>query len=99
MYLSITGGRGFLVYAVNGTDDPATIDTTLTPALHVDQSSWQSENWPPHSLKMVGLFMPQESGRYKLCVNSTGNAQLYVSTDDDPQNKVSNILLHFHVHI
>ena len=77
------------MYAVNGTVDPATIDTTTTPAVRVDESRWTADNWPPHSVKMAGLFIPPETGEYRLCVSSTGNAKVYLSSDDNPSNMVS----------
>ena len=81
------------MHVLNGTAKPSEIDFNVVPAIRVDESSWKAESWeaeglPIHAVKMHGLFIPPNSGEYRMCVKATGRADVYLSHDDEPTNKV-----------
>ncbi|XP_012942613.1 fibrocystin-L [Aplysia californica] len=81
------GSRGFYVYMENGTTDASSINRNTAAIQHVDQSRWEASNWPDHAIQMVGFFVPIYSGPYKFCVKAKSTAQVYLSTDENPNNK------------
>ncbi|KAH9512877.1 Fibrocystin-L, partial [Bulinus truncatus] len=83
-----SGGRGLYVYIQNGTIDASTIDRSKAAMEHIDQSSWSASNWGPHAIQMVGFFVPLNSGSYTFCLNAASSATLYMSSDNDPTNKL-----------
>ena len=82
------GGRGFYVYVMNGTTDPSSIDLNSATVQRVDQSKWEATNWGSHAIQMVGFLLPVHTGPYKFCVKAAASASVYMSTDEDPSNKV-----------
>ena len=71
-----------------GTSSVSEVNVDTATMIHIDQSQWTWKGDQPHAVKMIGFFVPPSPGAYQFCVKITAKTDLYMSQDEDPNNKV-----------